>query len=257
MILQNNAEGGSQGATVTVGNSGGASGNAWDQFTGVAPTFDNTHPAHGTYAYKVIAPAVAAETAMYWNSSLGTLTTAYGRVYCYLSALPASTQYVTLCICDKSGTGPCAAVVVNDTGSVALVDSVASVAVSSVLVRAAALFRVDWRVVCNAATGVIQAQLFTSAPDGSSPDQTITATNANTRDQFTAFKVGFDGSTLTPGLTAWYDDININTNGFPGPAVTSNPVLDRPIGGFGASWMRKWERHRSGILVPAPVGSFA
>src|SRR4051812_41296696 len=54
-LVGNNAEGGTNGVTVTTGNSGGASGTAFSSvLNGATLKFDNTQAAHGTLSYHVV-----------------------------------------------------------------------------------------------------------------------------------------------------------------------------------------------------------
>lgn len=84
----NNAEGGSNGVTVTVGNSGGGSGAAFNSViaNGASTiTFDNSNPAHGTFAYK-LACANTQTTYLGWTfTAAGTIVV---RAYIYIGSLP-------------------------------------------------------------------------------------------------------------------------------------------------------------------------
>lgn len=217
----NNAEGGTHGTQVTSGNSGGASGRAFDSVdtpAGSAITFDNTHPAHGALGYKTVFPTAAARTAMIWTSaSIGSVPEAWGRGYMYLPALPAAGRYITLCVLDHSGVGSCAAVAISDAGKLMVFDANGSIRQSTAAITAAALFRIEWYCLCNAATGIIEAKLF-AIPDASVATETVTFSGTNTLDLITALPWGPDGSTLGAGFVVHYDDLNFNTRGYPGPA---------------------------------------
>jgi hypothetical protein len=81
---QNTAEGGTSTTTLTVANSGGASGDAINAITGTL-TFDSTNVRTGLLAYK----AAAASGYATWNLP-GTATVIYLRAYVYFTALTAT-----------------------------------------------------------------------------------------------------------------------------------------------------------------------
>jgi hypothetical protein len=72
IINSNTAEGGTNGVTVTTGNSGGASGDAFDNVVG-SPTFSNAHPFTGSMGY--YSPGGGTASTLDWNVST---MTAYG-----------------------------------------------------------------------------------------------------------------------------------------------------------------------------------
>lgn len=84
----NNAEGGTNGTTVTTGNSGGASGTAWNSVTasgGASAIFDNTNPAHGLLSYLFGATTANASFVAWTITSTGTLVM---RAYVCFDTLP-------------------------------------------------------------------------------------------------------------------------------------------------------------------------
>ena len=94
--LSNSSEGGSNATSVTTGNSGGASGDAWNTVvsSGSFPTFSSTNPAHGTglgYRFETANPVVPLY--VQWDTSLGTLLTDQrlaGRFYYKAPSIPTS-----------------------------------------------------------------------------------------------------------------------------------------------------------------------
>jgi hypothetical protein len=76
-LLTNNFEGGSNGSTITTGNSGGASGNAWDTITigtSAVDVYDNSQAAHGSLSCKLSTAATSVSVYNAWTTSMGTLT---------------------------------------------------------------------------------------------------------------------------------------------------------------------------------------
>lgn len=87
VIRQNTANGGTNGTTVTTGNSGGGSTTAWDLVsipTGQTLTYSNTQAFDGTLSYKITNDtSTAAGALLRWGDTLA-LTSAALRVYVYL-----------------------------------------------------------------------------------------------------------------------------------------------------------------------------
>src|SRR6266566_5403775 len=94
--LNNNAEGQGSGTTVTTANSGGGSGDAFDEAiigANMTETFDNGQPAHGANAYKdALTSTATAITYLGWTStSIGSaVVDLWGRVYIYANRVPAT-----------------------------------------------------------------------------------------------------------------------------------------------------------------------
>lgn len=91
-LKQNTAEGGSAGVTVTTGNSGAGSGDAFGQITTAgAPTyvFSNTTASHDVLSYSI--SGISGDTAKFYMYNGGGSNAAL-RCYIYLSVLPAMSQ---------------------------------------------------------------------------------------------------------------------------------------------------------------------
>lgn len=94
LTLSNSAEGGSDGTTVTTGNSGGASGDAWDVVSiggGNALTFEDSPVGANAFVYRFNG-AAAAQVFTEWDLTLrgGGLTQAWTRFYVYALSTPAA-----------------------------------------------------------------------------------------------------------------------------------------------------------------------
>src|SRR5215467_10547633 len=90
--LVNSAEGGTNGTTVSTGNSGGASGNAFDALltTNATVAYDNAHAHSGALSVKFATAGTAANWAVEWTTSMGTLSQVWFRLYVYFTANPAA-----------------------------------------------------------------------------------------------------------------------------------------------------------------------
>ena len=249
--LSNNAEGGTAGANVTAGNSGGLSGNAFDVVRGTnVPTFSAAQPAHGALGYLLVQSAAPALTSLDWDTSLGgNQTNVFGRYSVYVPALPAATQYASFVIFDLGGTGTCAVIAIADTGKLLLFDAVGQTN-GATNVNIGSQFRVECHLICSATDGVVEVKLWNTLDSAGVPDDVITWTGRNTRASFSAVRHGFDGATLTSGFQMGLDDIYLTTAGYAGPVLTGRAP--------NAFQMRAWTRERltkrrSGLLVPDHV----
>jgi Putative Ig domain len=91
-LLYNNFEGGTNGTTITTGNSGGSSGHAWDvaTVTNGSLVYSNTQAAHGGLSGAMSTNNTGGVAYIGWTTSLGTVTSLYGRFNIYLTAYPTT-----------------------------------------------------------------------------------------------------------------------------------------------------------------------
>jgi len=89
-LLYNNLEGGTNGTTITTANSGGASGHAFDvaSVTNGTLIYSNAHSAHGSLAAAMSTTVAGGSALIGWTTSLGTVTSLYGRFNLYLTGYP-------------------------------------------------------------------------------------------------------------------------------------------------------------------------
>lgn len=212
MAAANNTfEGGTNTTTITTGNSGGGSGNAFDVVnigSGSGVTFDNTH-AHTSSLAGKMASGTGNGATVRWSTTIGSQTQVWGRQYIYITANPSA---------DLSIFSNGFDLYVTSTGKVKLVGIATATSTNSLTLNQ--WNRIEHRY--NAAvSGTFEAQLFVTDPDATSPTETIASTgnysgiSVSTYD-FGVFRTGTSG-------TMWIDDININTTAYPGPALKSIP----------------------------------
>lgn len=214
VALSNNAEGGTNTTTVTTGNSGGESGDAWDSvsFGGSGTiTFDNTHPVR-TLAYKIVGDT-ANNSLLRWNTSLGTQTELWGRTYFYLTAFSVNQGFIWL----RNGGNQVVRIRVNTSGNVEVLDgSNTIILTSTTVVNLNSYFRIEFHVIALAVNGTIEVRLFND-PNSATPTETVMSTTASLFDD--VGDAGFGQLASTPAATFWIDDVQVNTTGFPGPAL--------------------------------------
>ncbi|WP_433234012.1 hypothetical protein [Actinomadura nitritigenes] len=220
MDLNNGAEGGPLGATVSTANSGGASGNPFDLFAGTPTiTYDNTH-ALGTQSYKVVAGASAQQMA--WSSaSVGTVAEMWWRIYLWSSAAPSG---VTGIIRWTIGGSQAARLRYETDGTLTLSDSGNAAEIAT----ASAFPTGEWARIEGhiqfVATGAA-VELRTYHGDSATPIEAVTGSAGGIG--VNCDQISF-GSFNAATWTGWMDGINANDNGFKGPLT----------------------RGRSGLLVP-------
>jgi hypothetical protein len=142
----NTFEGGSDGTVITVGNSGGASGNAFNVVStdgGVtSPTFESDH-ALNTLCCHIVGASSSDFVYVRWNS-LGDLKDSYGQAYVYFTANPA-TNIVLSYLTDSSG-NPVGRVRIDTTGLVKAVDAANSIAATTTVpINLNNWTRLEWR----------------------------------------------------------------------------------------------------------------
>jgi hypothetical protein len=224
VYLTNSFEGGSQGTTVTTGNSGGNSGSAFNTVnigTGAAVTYDDTHAAHGTYGCLCSVPSAAEAAYCEWTTSLtgSSLPQAWVRVYLYLTSLPAVTVNMIRFV---SGSTLCGAIALTASGTLQTRNEAnAAQTTSSSTVPLNQWVRIEAYCVGSATAGSLQLQYFASM-DATTPTETDTSgTTVNTTGTITGVTFG---NSSTPSLGVWQfwmDDLGASDTGYLGPALLS------------------------------------
>lgn len=225
--LLNNAEGQSSGTTVTQGsggNSGGASGNYFDEVAigaNMTETFDNTSAGNGVNSYKMALTSTAtAITYVGWTSaSVGTAVgTMYGAVYFLVhSAIASSVRWISF----YNGS-----TLVGRLGNVNGLQGVqwrtqadAGSGTISGTLTADVWYRCEFTAIFGA-SGVSVAHIYTgntTTEVGTGASSVAGALNgATTADHV---RIGFDTANFssTSGAYIAHDDINLNDTALPGP----------------------------------------
>lgn len=212
-IKTNSLEGGTNGTTVTSGNSGGSSGDAFTTITGTV-TFDNTHPKRGSLGIKFVASASIASAD--WRT-IGNVSTLWFRRYVYITANPAATTRLVT-IQNSSGT-LCGAISILTSGKLALLNSGGSVQLSSAnAVPLNSQFRIEGFLTGSATAGQIELKIFLT-PDSVTPDDTQTTGTAVTTTGLVDRIVW--GSQNAQTFTEYMDDPAYSTTGYLGPSTIS------------------------------------
>lgn len=224
------AEGGTNGAGITAGNSGGASGDAFESVSlgaGATAVYDNTQAHSGSLSAKLATGGSAADCSLNYGTALGAQTQVFYRAYVWMSANPAGNH--RLFDAWDSGSGQlCFAVYLTTTGKLMSVNTAGStIQTTTASVNLSAWSRIETMLVGDATTGQVEVKLYNS-PGSSTPTETITsAANQNTRGSANNYRFGSAGDPMPAGRTLWLDDLGISTTGYLGPtasAVTLTPA---------------------------------
>lgn len=219
--LANSAEGGVEDATVTTGNSGGVSGDAFDvvSIAGAgAITYDNEH-CRGTRAFKVTGDTANAIYLTY-TSSLGTVAEAWGRTYLWLPANPGATLGI---IRLRVGGVQVARITISTTGLLQIRRADNNLlAAMSAAVATGQFTRIEWHCLATAVGGDLECRLFNSADADSVTDQ-VSDTNAALADSIDEVNIGHHNAASVS--TLWHDDVQVNTTGWPGPSLIPSAHL--------------------------------
>lgn len=229
MELNNSAEGGSNGTTVTAANSGGASGDAFNSVVGTPTiTFDNTQ-ALGALSYKVVASTTAQQVV--W--SFTAVPQLYGRLYLYSSGAPSSATGLLRFTVGGSQT---ARIRYNADGTLTLADNGNAAEVSTVAALPTnAWMRIEYQITFTPGTGTCDLRTYND-PNSTTPTENLSSASLNALTNCDTVQIGsFNSATWT----GWLDGLNVNTVDFPGP-ITRRPsgllVAPSPAVRRAASW---------------------
>ena len=220
--------------TITVDNSGGASGTPFHQVVieGASVLRYVASPdLHGDVAAEFTAAASSRAYVM-WNA-LG-LTDIYGRLYLQLSGLPTAGNVLSLLRVTDAAGSTMAGCNISATGTIltqqynGTVGGVGTGVNGSVPIVTGSPVRVEWHMVLGSATaGVVEFRLFTS-PESTTPAETITATAVNTSGTPTQYRTGVCIGRVTPPPTFYIDDLVWGVTDWPGPSGTAPPPPPPP-----------------------------
>lgn len=218
-VLTNSAEGLSAGTTVTTGNSGGASGNAFDAVAigGLATLVaDNAQVGNGIMAYKVATGATVTTALAEWNASGGTNTSEFYRIECYIppgELITAGWRPVAF----RASGGHAASLLfqTNGTIQISIGTAFSSVVTFTTPAPIGVWFRVEGWITGDASAGAVSAALFLTLT-ARIPVELRTITALNTTGVLINYWYGQNNSSANSG-PFWFDDIGASPLGYLGP----------------------------------------
>lgn len=223
--LTNSFEGGTGGTTITAGNSGAGSGNAFDAVTGPPASgtlaFDSTEAAHGSLSCKLATGATSGQDLVRWSTSMGTQSQVWFRTYLYVTANPA-VAFRPVGFATGGGSN-CGQIFVNTTGKISFSNAAGtSVITSATTIPLNAWFRLEGFIIGSATVGQLEFKLF-DTPDSATPTETQTsAASQNTNGPMGLYSYGIT-SALANVTAFWMDDLGLSNIGYIGPVPVFIP----------------------------------
>lgn len=176
--------------------------------------YDNTHAAFGSLSGHLT--SAGNNVLIGWTTSFGNNLDHYGRMYLWLNGFP--TGYINLINVYETVGAVRAIVRLQSDGTFIFIDSPINVSgASSVPCATGQWIRVEWHIVHNPTTGLIETKLFNTAAS-TTPSETFTWSN---RDTGSAVDRLFFGTIFDSGNThnIWLDNIIGAATQYPGPVA--------------------------------------
>lgn len=257
MARGNSFEGGSNGVTITSGNSGGASGDALDTVdngAGVGTVqYSSAQSAHGSLAMLV---ATGGTTSLaYGGYTLSSVTTDYMRGYFRVASLPGA---VAILARYMTSTNQSFRVNIKAAGTLEIRDNANSVVgTTSSAVSAGAWFRLELFSTFSATVGAIVLRLYAS-PDSTTVTDSLNLSGLALSASATSVRYGV-GATAANIANTWIDDIAVEGATWHGPAVRSITLsgIAVPVTTGTTALSQSLSVVPTGIAIPAAVGSTA
>jgi hypothetical protein len=233
VALSNSLEGGTNGTTMTQatgGNTGGASGNFFDSIvvgTGTSVKFSSAFAAHGSLSAAVTVGTTAASAFFSWTTSLGTVTTLYGRAYINLSAAPPSNNVIV----EFENASSHAADFTLSTSRTIIIRNAAfgTTHTMTTALTTGTWYRLEWEVVASTTVGQITLNIYVG--DATTPTESYTS--PATLVLLAALNQvvwGWPGGTIASMPVTYWDDLALSTTGFIGPVTTAISDTDTGAG---------------------------
>lgn len=215
IVRQNSAEGGSDGVAVTtVSQTGGLSGDKFDQIIGGNVFFSATQKMHGSLSYKMVQTVGNADHLAWGSLVSSNLTEFYTRMYVYYTAYPTTsavfqrgidttTAFIyKLTLSGTSGTP----------GQIRLYDATnVQVATSAAQLALNTWYRIESHVVVGVTTGRIETRVFPG--EATTPSFIVKANGLNTGNRsLDNWSAGANAGGSTPTVpTVYCDDLGLAT----------------------------------------------
>jgi len=178
--LANSLDGLADETAVSVGNSGGANGDAFtavNTVTGDVLVADSAKASHGANSLRVAKGANVGRIGVEWT--VAGWPTVYGRCRLWLDAWPTTGEVRFVTVTDATPAN-LAGLAVNTSGLIAVYDANGFVSSSTGnTVPVGQWVRIDWSVVVHPTAGVVEAKVY-SDPNGVTPTFTKTSSNRDT-----------------------------------------------------------------------------
>ena len=244
----NTFEGLSNGTGITSGNSGGASGDAFDLMTlgsGATATADTSKSAHGSVSMKLATGVSAADCVAEWTTKIGSQTVNYGRAYLWIGSNPGTNHRLFDLVASPN---LCGAIYLTTTGKLQPVDTGGGqMTITTNSVALSQWIRIEWKYTASTTVGQAEIRLYNTADSTTATETQVSAASFNTQASFNEYRFGAAGDPMPANRTVWYDDIGLSTVDFLGPAATPTPLVQPAHPGV--TWQRQF-KHRQTLFTP-------
>lgn len=232
LYITNNAGGGTDGTTVTTGNSGGISGTAFQNvIIASAITYSGSHSVSTPLGYKWDTTAATGTNRFQWdltNIPVG-FKTMFGRVYAYFETAFTNAAAFEVYIDDLNAVHGIAEpiITVDGSGNLRMDDAAGTTQGGPYLLSLGVLYRFEWKVFSHASAGTEEVRIY--AGNSLTPLTTLAATGLNTGG-FDIQQITFRQNRATTAGITYLDDFGASSLDWMGPtgvdaaAVTSQPA---------------------------------
>lgn len=231
--LSLNAEGGTNGVTVTAGNSGGASGDAFDSVpiaAGGTFTYSSTQVAEGTLSYHITTDATGEAVYGEYKASIGTQPLWFFTIDLWLSAFPAHNHRVITFVTGASSLA--GYLQVTTVGNVQLVNAAGGVmAQLTGAWTAGQWFRVAGFILGDASVGQGEIRFYAGKNDGAPTEIRTSAANQNTGGTITAIRPGVGAAVAS--VDYYWDRLRLTTTAY--VDQNASPAVVPAVATIGAS----------------------
>jgi hypothetical protein len=220
-LLQNFSEG-TSGTTLTTASTAGTGQSAFNAVTvgsGSTAAFSNAQAATGSPLSAVFATSGAGNASyVSWTTSIGSVTSLYGRAYLYLSSLPS----VDDCLIRFEGSGTFGGgIMVGTTGQLRLQNAAFGETITGPTLSAGGWLRLEWHVAAGAAGTASASVSYFASPNGTTATSIVTDTAGGYGHSGVITEVDFGWTSAHPSQPSLYlANLGLSATGYLGPVST-------------------------------------
>jgi hypothetical protein len=221
-VLTNTFDGGSNGTSITTGNSGGTSGTAWNTVNGQW-SFSSSQKHSGTLSGRLQRPEATTGYIAWTSGNVGNQSQLWGRIYVRSTAFGAGGGNVEL-IKLRDGSSEIGEVRLTGAGVVRVQDADNVGTSGDVTIATNQWVRIEFYYKAGSSNGEITARLYNSA-DSTTASDTISRTSVNMGSRANGVEFGDQQSTVSADKDdLYFDNIGISTTSWMGPHLSATAV---------------------------------
>lgn len=199
---------------MTTGNTGGASGNAFDAVTATVPNFGSTSLRLGGLSADIQAAGNVA-----WTTSItGTPLTLWGRFYLLITVTPTIGARIPQFFSPTSAGASSGFVLVSTAAKIQTNAKGGTNILSTTILTTNTWYRLEFKHTL-VVSGTCTTDCTIYLGDSTTATETMTqATGTGVSTDTSINKVQWGSTAATPADTVFFDDVQVNATGFPGPS---------------------------------------